>query len=240
MKKSIILITVALLTLSGCKQEITSTLYIADLIEVADDVSSEKALTTNAAVKFEMGSAKSCLEKKDKLTSVISPFFTGLNKVQCIKEGSTQFYYGVFDLPLVKVQKNNDLNQKHKGGVSVQLGSNEVNKNIDIFVSIKLDLLSSLDKALRKKFMGSGGVNPEDLKIQITVNNDNREAYGLSVHGVFLDSQAIASGYFKEVKLKKRSESVVRLSDVSIYTLTGQGQQSFVYIGTVFPIKNQK
>ncbi len=235
MNKSIVLITVALLTLVGCKQEITSTLYVRDIV---DAVSSKKTMTTAAVIKLEMPTSKSCGEKKEKLTHIISPFFINLQKIQCIKEGSTAFYYGVFELPLLKVADDGNLNQDYKGGVSAQLSKNK--EKIDIYLAMKLDLLSALDKDLRSEFMGSGGIDPEEMKIKIAINNDDRESYNLFVEGAFLDGQAIIPRFGQTVELKRRAESVIRLANVSVFALTGKGKTSFAYVGNVSPAKTEK
>jgi len=235
MNKSIIVTVIALLALVGCKQEITSTLYVRDIV---DAVSSKKPMTTSAAIKLEMPSSKSCGEKKEKLTRIISPFFINLEKIQCIKEGSNTFYYGVFELPLLKVADDGNLNQDYKGGVSAQLSKNK--EEIGIYLAMKLELLSALDKNLRSEFMGSGGIDPEDMKVKIAINNDGRESYSLFVEGAFLDGQAIIPRFGQTVELKRRSESVVRLADVSVFALTGKGKTSFAYIGSLSPAKTEK
>lgn len=221
-------VLLAALILSGCKQEVSSTLYVRDLVDAA---SSDKAMTTSAAIKLEMPTSKSCGEKKDELTRIISPFFINLEKIQCIKEGSDTFYYAVFELPMVKVSEDGSLNNKYKGGISAQLNNN--NGEIGIYLSMNFDLLSALDKDLRNEFMGSGGIDPEDMKVKISINNDARDTYVLFVEGAFLDGQAIIPKFGQTVDLERRSESVITLANVSVFALTGRGKTTFAYVGTV-------
>ncbi|OUR63638.1 hypothetical protein A9Q79_09870 [Methylophaga sp. 42_25_T18] len=229
MNKPIIVVLIALLTLVGCRQEITSTLYVTDIV---DTVSSKKSMTA-AAIKLGMPSSKSCGEKKEKLTRVISPFFINLEKIQCLKEGSNSFYYGIFELPLLNVADDGNLNQDYKGGISAQLSKNK--ENIDIYLAMKLELVSALDKDLRSEFMAGGGINPEDMTVKIAINNDDREPYNLFVEGAFLDGQPIIPRFGQTVKLKRRSESVISLANVSLFALTGRGKTSFAYVGSISP-----
>lgn len=235
MNRLMLLSVIPLLALVGCKQEITSTLYVQDIL---DTVSSEESLTTPAVIKLEMPSSKSCGEKKEKLTEIISPFFQNLEKIQCIKEGSDAFYYGIFQLPLLKAGDDGSLNQSYKGGVSAQLA--KVDQHINMYLSMKLKLLTALDKNLRREFMGSGGIDPEDIKVKIAINNDDREPYNLFVEGAFLDGQAIIPKYTHSVQLKRRSESVITLSNVSVFALMGKGNMSFAYVGSLSPAQSKK
>jgi len=235
--KHTFLTILAILILSGCKQEVSTTLYVRDLV---DAVASKKVMTTAAAIKLEMPSSKSCGEKKDKLTRIISPFFIDLQKIQCIKEGSEDFYYAVFELPMVKVADDGNLNNNYKGGVSAQLAKNSDSNHIGIFLAMNLDLLSNLDKDLRNEIMGSGGIDPEDMKVKISINNDDRDTYNLYVEGAFLDGQAIIPRHGHTVELKRRSESVVTLADVSVFALTGRGRSSFAFVGNISPKTDEK
>ena len=129
--------------------------------------------------------------------------------------------------------KKGKISNEFKGGFSAQLSNQSY--GIDIFLAVNLDLLSDLDNNLRSNFIGSGGINPEDMNIKISANNDTRDTYSLTTEGVFLDGLAIITGTRYTVDLERRSESVVTLADVSVSTLTGRGWGSFAYVGTVSP-----
>ena len=223
-------ILMAVLILSGCKQELASTLYVRDLVET---VSSDKVMTTPAEIKLEMPTKKSCAEKKNKLTRVISPFFNNLEKTQCIQEGSDAFCYAGFEIPMITVPNDGNLSNNYKGGISAHLKNN--NGQIDVYLSMKSNLLKALDKNLEDEFMGSGGIDPEDMTIKISINNDARNTYVLFVEGAFLDGQAIISRFGQTIELDRRSEAVIKLADVSVFALTGRGKTNFAYVGTVAP-----
>ena len=224
-------VLLAVLILSGCKQELSSTLYVGDLV---DTVSSDKAMTTSAEIKMEMTSSDSCNKNKDRFTRIISPFFVNLEKIQCIDEGSNAYYYAVFELPMIKVLKNGEISDKYEGGASVQLSTNDFG-DIFIYLKMNLDLLSVLDKDLRNEFLGINGIDPNDMKVKISINNDIRDVYVLHVEGSFLDGVAINPRFSKKVDLKRRSESTIELSNVSVFALTGRGNETFAYVGAITP-----
>lgn len=195
-------------------------------------------MTTAAAVKLEMLTKESCDEKKEKLTQIMAPFFINLKKIQCIEEGSDDFYYAVFEMPLLKMSDDGNVNINYKGGISAQLSGN--NQGIDIYLAMNFELLSALDRDLRSEFMGIVGIDPEDMRVEIAINNDDRESYDLFVEGAFLDGQEIIPRFGKTVGLKRRSEYIITLANVSVFALVGRGKSSFVYVGSVSPIKRKK
>ncbi|MEE9444870.1 MAG: hypothetical protein V3V19_04315 [Cocleimonas sp.] len=235
MKKIVFHILIATILLAGCKQEITSTLYVRDITEV---ISNKKPLKSSATIKLEMLTDQSCRKKEESITKIISAFFMKLEKTQCIKEGSDTYYYAVFDLPVLLIS-GSKVNDNYKGGVSVQLSKKEDNRT-EIFLTMNLELLSTLDNSLRSEFMGSGGISPSGMQIKIKINNDDRETYRLYTEGSFLDGEAIISRFGKEVELQKRDESIIMLSDVSVSALLGRGTTSFTYVGSVMPIESEK
>lgn len=228
---SIVVVFLIILFITGCKQEVSSTLFIGDVLEV---VSGKSKLSSLGNVKFEMPTEKTCQEKMEKFSRVIAPFFNNINKSQCITEGMDTFFYANFDLPVVLAIGNGQFSDNYKGGVALQLYQKD---NIySIYISMKTTLLSALDNDLRQEFMGGGGVDAKEMTVDIAINNDTRDSYILSSEGVFLDGNAISPLFYQRTKLGRRSESVISLSNVAISALLGTGNVPFAYVGKIIRI----
>jgi hypothetical protein len=233
-QRTIIAIIFLALPLAGCKQEITATVYIKD---IAEAVLSQESMITEAIIELEMPTDKACNEKMSTVTRIISPFFINVKKVQCIEKGSDAFFYARFEVPLMKVVEDR-MDDDHFGGISFQLREN--NNGIEIFLRMKGDKLSALNNDLSNEFLGSGGITSETLKVAITINNDDRVPYNLRVNGVFIDGRPVVYGPHT-LELKRRSESVVTLSNVSVAALV-KNSINFVsnstYIARITPLQS--
>jgi len=218
MKILIILLSLSFV-LTGCDQEISTTVYVRDL---QDTLKGETDISAKSTVELEMSSEKNCLKKKDKITRVISPFFIGINKVQCRKD----IYFANFDIPM-SMLIDDEISEAFVGGLSIQLHENN-EKTISPYITANQKLLSKLNKDLSSEFSISQGINPNKLKFTLKINNDSRNKIKITAKGVFLDGLAIPASSPGQVILERRDESTIVLSNVSVMTILGKGNRNWI------------
>uniref|UniRef100_A0A7C3RIR8 DUF7424 domain-containing protein n=1 Tax=Dictyoglomus thermophilum TaxID=14 RepID=A0A7C3RIR8_DICTH len=215
MKKLIMvsLIICLFITLSGCKLDISSDIYLSDLYDFVND-SKTDMIWVNSVLRLEIVSKNTFKENKDEITSVLEEYFDNVENVRYEENSLQSFYVADIEIPLTKSEEVEDR------VISFSF------KDDNLYVNFNNSLFEGLNSSIFNKFYQSIEIN--DLSIEVMLINDLKRDVSIELQGVYVNLKPYP--FLKKLTMKNRDKMMIRFSNVLRDYVAQEGKTAFVKI----------
>jgi hypothetical protein len=199
------------LALTGCKLETQSTIYLADI----QDVAGGKAAKTQATLSLPMPSDEKCKEYAPAVIEALTPSLGEIRQPQCRKDGFDNKLDLIFDMAILKLEEN-----REKWPI-IAVSIKEADKKFAIYLTVNPTKIKAAQSAVSDKLRGAPKADLNEMKIIMTISNDLREKTKVMVGSVFADGAPIPYGH--KIDIERRAEIKLVLSNVATASLLKHG-----------------
>lgn len=201
---------VATAALAGCKADLTTTVYLGDVLDLA--AAPTKSVMVPAQLSVQMLSQKTCMEKGGEAVELLKPFFQKVGQGVCRQAG----FNGYLDVPIempVYGAKIGDTMVPPNSTVGVAVASST--DGTVIYASVDPVRLKAVRDAVQQKYMQK--IELTDISITVTLNNDSRSKVRVKSGSAWIAGKP--EPWFTDFEIDRRGTLDIRLSDVATATV---------------------
>ena len=211
MRRIIPLVVLLALVLTGCKVGISADLYVSDIKTVRDQ---GKPLEADGVIKFQIPSKNVFMEQQAQIKRLLATHFRGVENLRAVEQGMETYVVANIRVPVFRYKKG-DLPDRDLISFAV-MDFRQEHKLTAVGLWISGKAYQQLNKDVQMQFMGD--LNPEDLKITVFLNNDERDPVPINLSSVYLDGRPVP--YSADITLKKRDKRELVVSTIAtVYSI---------------------
>lgn len=164
-----VLATLGLLALAGCKVDLSVEVPVRDLQEIVAATDPTTMIMTTATVRFEVPSASYCQEHAAEFVTQLSAAFQAPRNPAC-RDGFPAQVEVTVDLPLLQHPATATGTALYLVARARQIEEADA---ISVAVAANPDMVAQLNRQLSRRHMH--GLNPDDIRLNLVINNDSRQ-----------------------------------------------------------------
>lgn len=207
----------ALVSVAGCKLNLTTHLYSSDL---RDMMAGTTGITAPATMAFEIPSTKKCDEYTAKISEIVKGVLKEFIPKGCHDENFDSFLTADTQMPIFKMAATNQESKIDALFSIVLREQDDSESNIEITLLLDTQKYGVLLSRMKEAF--SQTINLSKSKVKLVLHNDERNDLIFSVREAFLNSKPIHHKG-RTYKLARRHKVTIQLSDVATTYLAKEG-----------------
>ena len=210
-------ISIAVMSIAGCKMSVTPELYLTDLRDVA--VNGTEGVSVPTTLSFEIPSSSQCEKYTAQITELMGSSFPGFTTKGCEDKGMDSYLKANASLPLLHSE---EAWKKVESLFGIIASAGE--ENISVFMVLDLEGYEALRDRVQSEFFGD--MELESSNLEYIISNDSRETESFQISGSFLNAEPVV--FTKEFTLERRQKVDIRLSDVRVAYLAKHGYVALI------------
>ena len=207
MKKRVLILLVILIASSffySCQMEFYPSLKISEIIALCDS-KDKKPYMTDIVIQVQVSSDKDFDEHKDKITEILSNYFTEVTNVRTKSRDMLTFYVADAKIP-VYISNNISENASDK----ILINAVNTKNTYRIGLSIGKNFLSNLNSSIPDNFYQSFEI--KDLAFTFNIINDTENNLTVKTYSVYIDN--VATPFASEMSVEPNANYAIRLSEI--------------------------
>jgi len=214
MLKSLLKLTAisSVMLLAGCEYTMTSEIYTDDAFAAANG----ETIMVNTDLSIEVGSKKSCEEKKVEIVAFVSEYYPGASEGICTTEGMKSLLTTKIGVSMARTFNDENGLRKSDGKEFIIFGAafldgeeGEVIKEEVALSVIHTEHFAGFKERVSSKFYNE--VKPEEFSFNFNISNDTGKM-GYNICSAYVDG--IPTSLCTKYENDKRSRMAVSLSDI--------------------------
>ena len=207
-------------TLSGCRIDVTTDIFLTDLKSVAKE--KIKDFYAPAEFKLEMSTEKKCNEEKENIGMILNGYFDDIKVKNCISEGTNSFLLVSLVIPVIGVAQH----ETKKSIIGILSSYYSKSNTYQADIKINLDGLKLLNKKIKEKYYFD--LDFKDSNIIFKFKNDGKSKEKINIQGSFVDGQPYVRYSYVEIGANKSME--IKFSNVKTSHFNKTGSTTVLWI----------
>jgi hypothetical protein len=202
--RELFLTALIVLSLTGCKLDLSADLNVGDLHRAA--LSKQNGIASAGTIKFEVGSIANCGDDNRFFTSILEKHFLDFKILPCEQVGIETYFVAAIKIPILFTH----IDWPEKTNSLIALNANPSNRigGIDVELLLNQDRYRRINKAVESKYFQKFELS----RIGIKLKNDQVSYQDVLASDVFVDSLPVAGS--KAFGLSPGKSLTLELSDV--------------------------